>query len=69
MKKLLDQLNIIFGAGWDEIHDLAGIGGEQIEKMLLQLQKDMHDTVEMVLEYINFGMFLTKFDIQIEVYN
>jgi len=54
MKKLLDQLNIIFGAGWDEIHDLAGIGGEQIEKMLLQLQKDMHDTVEMVLEYINF---------------
>ena len=39
MKKLLDQLNIIFGAGWDEIHDLAGIGGEQIEKMVQEAEK------------------------------
>ena len=29
LNQIFKQINVIFGAGWDEIHDLAEIGGEE----------------------------------------
>lgn len=54
MNTLLKQLNVVFGAGWEEIQDLAALGGEEIANLLKALQDELHGGVEMVLDYLNF---------------
>jgi len=54
METLLSKLNTIFGAGWDEIEDLAALGGEEIAQLVKSLKEELHAAVQMVLDYLNF---------------
>ena len=54
MNNFLEKLNKIFGAGWDEIHDLGQLGGEEIMGLLQELQKELHSAVEMIIENLQF---------------